>query len=82
MGNFLSNLFGAPGAALSDLNKLGATFGAFFTDVTDVHMWASLGWLALGFFMLVFGILLWLRVPQKVAQVGTSVGSAAIAGAL
>ena len=36
-------------------------------SVTDIHMWISTGWLIMGFWLVVLGIALWLKIPQKIA---------------
>lgn len=34
---------------------------SFLGDLTDIHMWRSLGWILLGILLLVGGVILWLR---------------------
>jgi len=69
-------------AALGWIQEIGHWFGLAVAAVTDVHMWISLGWLALGFWMLVIGILLWLKVPQRAAAAAKDVGEAAAGAAV
>jgi hypothetical protein len=51
--------------------------GLAVASVTDVHLWISLGWLGLGALLLFWGIILWLKVPQRAAQTAVSVAPAA-----
>ena len=69
-------------AALNWIQEIGHWFGIAVAAVTDIHMWISLGWLALGFWMLVIGILLWLRIPQRVARAAKDAGETAAAAAV
>lgn len=60
----LQQSIGTPGnplAFLGYLGEIGHWIGKFVTDITDVHMWISLGWLFLGLVLLVLGILAWLK---------------------
>lgn len=86
----LNNLPGLPSipnpfgflAALGWIQEIGHWFGIAVSAVTDVHMWISVGWLALGFWMLVIGILLWLKIPQRVASAAKDAGAAAAGAAV
>lgn len=69
-------------SGLSGVEKVAGVIAAIWSNLTDVHMWASLGWIGVGVAMMFLGILLWLRVPQKVAQVGTSIAGSAAKAAL
>ena len=40
--------------------------GDFVLSVTDVHMWISVGWILLGAMLVIWGLLLWLKVPQTI----------------
>lgn len=60
---------------LDALGEIGHWAGVIVTALTDVHMWVSLGWLALGLVLIVMGLLLWLKVPQKAAGIGTTVAA-------
>ena len=55
------------------LSGIGGVFGGIFSAMTDVTMWRSLGWLFLGVLLMWWGILLWAKVPQKAAELGTKV---------
>lgn len=46
---------------------------AFFKEITNAKMWKSLGWMVLGIWLLAVGIVLWLRIPQRVAGVAADV---------
>lgn len=43
---------------------------SFLSDLTDVRMWRSLGWIAVGIMVFVIGLIIWLRKPIENA-VGT-----------
>lgn len=46
---------------LSGIGAVGHWIGKAVLDVTDLAMWRSLGWLALGAFLVFAGIYLWFR---------------------
>jgi hypothetical protein len=50
-----------PENPLSFLGEIGHWIGVFVTDITDVYMWISLGWIALGLLLLVLGVVWLLR---------------------
>lgn len=52
-------------SGLSGVEKVAGVMAAIWTDLTDVHMWASLGWLVLGALLLMLGLLMWLRKPVE-----------------
>lgn len=64
-------------AALDWIQEIGHWFGIAVAAITDVHMWISLGWLTLGFWLLVIGILLWLKIPQRAARAAKGAATAA-----
>jgi len=69
------------GGITSDVQAIGdvaAALEAFFSAITDAKMWKSLGWLLLGVAFLTMGILLWLRIPQRAANIGTTAARAVI----
>ncbi len=68
----------APGNPLSGIERLAAVIEAFFKVLTNFKMWRSLGWLVLGLILMLAGILLWLKIPQKAAQVGSVAAKAAL----
>lgn len=68
-------------AALGWIQEIGHWVGIAVAAVTDIHMWISLGWLALGFWMLVIGILLWLKIPQRAARAAKQAATAAAVAA-
>ena len=49
----------------------------FLGDLTDIRMWRSLGWIALGILVFVIGLVIWLRKPIESA-VGTVAKAAVI----
>jgi len=51
--------------------------GDLVEHLTDVHMWISLGWIALGLLLVALGINLWFKIPQKLFQAGTTAAAAA-----
>lgn len=64
-------------AALGWIQEIGHWVGIVVAAATDLHTYISIGWLLLGFWMLVIGILLWLRIPQRVAKAAGDAGAAA-----
>lgn len=69
-------------AALGWIQEIGHWAGILVSAVTDVHTWISVGWLGLGFWMLVIGILLWLRIPQRAAKAAKEAGAVAAKAAV
>jgi hypothetical protein len=76
-----------PGGSIAD--DIGSTLGKLtgwdavktaVGEVSDPAMWRSLGWLALGLALIALGLALWMRLPQKAAQVAASVAGAAAKG--
>lgn len=63
---------GVGGVAQSAATTSGffGTVASFLTAMTDWHLWASLGWLALGVGLVIAGLWLWLKragvVPDAV----------------
>jgi hypothetical protein len=47
-------------------------------ELTDARMWRSLGWLLLGFALLIGGLMLWLKIPQTGARVALSAAESAL----
>jgi hypothetical protein len=43
------------------LLEVGHFIGVFVTDITDIAMWRSLGWIALGEILVILGIIVWLK---------------------
>jgi hypothetical protein len=72
-GTALSGL----GGLFGGLTEIGHFFGVLVSNLTDVHMWISLGWLLLGALLVFWGILLWLKVPQKSAGLAVAAAPAA-----
>lgn len=72
-GTALSGL----GGLFGGLSEVGHFFGVLVANLTDVHMWISLGWLLLGAILVFWGILLWLKVPQRAAEVAVTAAPAA-----
>jgi hypothetical protein len=54
---------------LAGIGDVAAALKAFYSAVTDGKMWRSLAWIALGLLLMVNGILLWLKIPQKAAGI-------------
>ncbi len=70
-----------PGSSSGNLpNPLAAlgTFEAFFKVITDVTLWRSLAWIAIGAWMIMTGIGLWLGIPQTLLRVAGSAGRGAV----
>jgi hypothetical protein len=51
--------------------------GDFVLSITDSHMWISIGWIVLGAFLAFWGIMLWLRAPQRAASIAVQTARAA-----
>jgi hypothetical protein len=69
---------GPPGSStlpnpLAALGEIAHWAGVIVTHLTDLSMWISLGWIALGLVLLAVGITVWLKLPQKVGAVGRAV---------
>ncbi len=71
-----------PLSSLSWLGGISHWLGVAVTDLTDVHMWISFGWVILGLWLMWMGLLLWLRVPQRLASAGMNIGGAAAKAAI
>lgn len=63
---------------LTYLGEIGHFFGVLVTHLTDIHMWISLAWIALGAWLFIAGIVLWLRIPQRGLDFATSAAARAI----
>lgn len=63
---------------LAPLGDVAAALKAFFSAVTDYKMWRSVAWIMLGLILIVNGILLWLRIPQRAAGIAGRVAGAAL----
>lgn len=69
-------------AALGWIQEIGHWVGIAVSAITDIHMWISLGWITLGFWAMVIGILLWLRIPQRAARAAKTAAEGAAAAAV
>lgn len=67
-----------PLSDLSAISDVGAALKSFYSAMTDGRMWRSLAWILLGLVLMVNGILLWLRVPQRAAGIAGAAAEAAI----
>lgn len=54
---------------LAPLGDIAAALKSFYSAVTDGKMWRSIAWILLGLLLLVNGILLWLKIPQRAAGI-------------
>lgn len=63
---------------LAALGEIAHWAGVIVTAITDVHLYISLGWLFLGLTLIWMGIALWLKVPQKVAGIATTVAASRV----
>jgi hypothetical protein len=71
---------GDAGSAVSSalgITELGHEVGTLVSDVTDPHLYISLGWLLLGFLLFVIGLMYLLRIPEKAAGAAEKVGTVA-----
>ena len=50
----------ATGVSIPSFSSVESALSAFYDKVTDGKMWRSLGWLILGVFLIVFGLILWI----------------------
>jgi hypothetical protein len=50
----------ATGISVPSFGDVASALSAFYAKVTDGKMWRSLGWLALGVLLIIFGLVLWL----------------------
>jgi len=72
-----------PFGFLAWIQDVGHWIGVFVANITDIHMWISLGWLLLGGFLLLIGLWLWARGTrfyqefQKQATQAATVAAAA-----
>ena len=71
----ITGIFSGVADTAHAIAAVGDAFATFFSYVTDPYMWKSLGWLVLGFFILLGGIIFFIRHPIEEA-VGTAVGAA------
>ena len=63
-----------PGVGLGAISHW---IGVFVEGITNVHMWISIGWLLLGVSLVLIGIALWLRLPQRAADIAVRAAGAA-----
>ena len=63
---------------LDALGEIAHWAGVIVTAITDVHLYISLGWLFLGITLIWLGVALWLKVPQKVAGIATTVAASRV----
>ena len=68
-------------AALGWIQEIGHWAGILVSVITDLHTYISLGWLMLGFILLIIGILMWLRTTDTYKGLRTEVSTAAVAAA-
>jgi uncharacterized membrane protein YeaQ/YmgE (transglycosylase-associated protein family) len=61
---------GISGWILKHLIPGGSGISTFFNDILgwlgdvfDVHLWESLGWIVLGFFLMITGLIYWMKKP-------------------
>jgi hypothetical protein len=63
-------MFGSFFSAIFDpLFEVGHFIGVFVTDITDIAMWRSLGWIALGAVLVIIGIIMWLKQSDLLPDV-------------
>jgi len=58
------------------LFAIGHWIGKLVSGLTDVHMWISLGWMALGISLFLAGLALLLKLPQRGAAIGARLAAA------
>ena len=73
---------GGPLGFLGGLTEIGHWLGVAVTDLTDIHMYISLGWLFLGFLLLLLGLYWWIRTSKGYKTLQSNVTTTAAAAAL
>lgn len=74
--------FPNPFGFLAWIQDIGHWVGILVANITDIHMWISLGWLLLGGFLAVIGLWLWVRGTrfyQELQQQATTAATVAAA---
>lgn len=71
--DWLLNLFSGVSDTASALAGIGGVLGGLVSALLDVTMWRSLGWLWLGLLLLLWGVLIWTGVPQKLVSAATKI---------
>jgi hypothetical protein len=64
---------------LGGIEQIGAALRAFWDGITDWHLWASLGWITLGVFLMWAGLRMWLGkpiIPKGTGAVAMATGDA------
>lgn len=61
---------------LSGIGAVAHWIGKAVLDITDAAMWRSLGWLALGAFLVIAGIYLWFRTSATYKDIESSITGA------
>lgn len=62
---------------LGGVEEVGAVLEAAFRTITDVKFWRSLGWLTIGIGLLILGLAIWMKLPQKLEGVAENTAKAA-----
>jgi hypothetical protein len=73
--------FPNPFGFLAWIQDIGHWVGIAVANITDIHMWISLGWLALGGFLVVIGLWLWVRGTKFYQELQQQATTAAMAAA-
>jgi hypothetical protein len=60
------------------LAGIAGALAAFYHAVTDGKMWRSLAWILLGVALIITGIVLWMRIPQRAAGIAGAAAGAAL----
>lgn len=68
-------------AGLGWIQEIGHWAGILVSAITDLHTYISLGWLMLGFILLIIGILMWLRTTDAYQNLSATARTAAVAAA-
>lgn len=69
MGQLVSNPSTAIPGALSGTNAFLQPVVKFLSDLSDIRLWRSLGWLLLGIVLFILGLALWLRKSTPLGKV-------------
>ncbi len=83
LGSFFDKLFKAiegPVAAAKGITDVGSTIALVWKSLSDGKMWRSMGWILLGWILVIVGILVMFRKP--ISNTITTAGKAAELAAL
>jgi hypothetical protein len=77
IGGLVGGTAGHIPSGLGWLEEIGHWIGVAVTDLTDVHMWISLGWLGLGLILIMIGLFWWIRSTKTYQKIQSGAVKAA-----